>query len=73
MAEERKVVVTLTEQEVQWVEQSVLHEDAQAALEFSRDLLKPRVDETANRPHCKPIFEWDKGEELRPSDPPDAS
>jgi len=30
------------------------------------------IEEILNRPGCKPVFEWDTGEELRPSGPPDA-
>jgi len=71
MAAERKVVLTLNEREIQWVEQAVLDADAESALQFLREVVKPRMDEVLNRPGCKPVFEWGTGEELRPTGPPD--
>lgn len=71
MAREREVTITLAEQEIQWVEQAVLDGDGESALEFLREVVKPRMDEVLNRPGCKPVFEWDTGEELRPTGPPD--
>lgn len=73
MGRERKATVTLTEHEIQWVEQAVLDTDAVSALEFLSGWLKPRVDAVLNRPHCKPAFELEFGEELRPAWPPDGS
>jgi len=70
VAEERKVTVTLTEREIQWVEQAVLDNDARAALEFLRDVIKPRIDKVVNRPHCRPVFEWGTDLDFRPSGPP---
>lgn len=70
---ERRAIVTLSEREVQWVEQAVLDEDEEAALGFLRDILKPAMDEHLNRPHCKPIFEWARGMDLRPTGSPDVS
>ena len=73
MADERKVTVTLTEREIQLVEQAVLDGDAQAALEFLSEVLKPRMDAVLNRPHCKPTFEWGTDMDFRPSGPPHKS
>ena len=73
MARERRATVALTEQEIQWVEQAVLDRDGESALAFLREFLKPRVDAVLDRPGCKPAFEWQTGEELRPKGPPDGS
>jgi hypothetical protein len=63
---ERTATVTLAEGQIQWLEQAVLDRDAGSALEFLREWLKPRVDAIVNRPRCKPAFELERGEELRP-------
>lgn len=63
---ERKVTVTLGEREIQLVEQAVLDKDAESALEFVRKVVKPRIDQVVNRPHCKPVFEWGRAESLVP-------
>lgn len=68
---ERKATITMGEEDIQVLEQAVLDDDAEAALGFLREVVKPRVDKVLNRPHCKPVFEWDRGEELPPSGPPD--
>ncbi len=71
MARERKVTVTLAEQEIQWVEQAVLDGDGESALEFLREVVKPRMDQVLNRTGCKPVFEWGTDLDFRPSAPPD--
>ncbi|MFO7958225.1 MAG: hypothetical protein R6X33_14155 [Candidatus Brocadiia bacterium] len=71
MSKARKVAVSLTEREIQWVEQAVLDGDEESALEFLREVVKPRVDEVLNRPGCKPVFEWGTDMDYRPSGPPD--
>ncbi len=70
MARERKVTITLAEQDIQWVEQAVLDDDAESALEFLREVVKPRMDKVLNRPHCKPVFEWGTEMDFHPSGPP---
>jgi len=67
---ERSVVIKLDERELQTVEQVVLDNDADSALQFVRDVLKRKVDR-ALRPHCKPVFELDRGDQFRPAGPPD--
>jgi hypothetical protein len=67
---ERSVVITLDEREIQTVEQIVLDNDADSAQRFVRDVVKRKVDR-ALRPHCKPVFELDKGDLFRPAGPPD--
>ncbi|MFO8007683.1 MAG: hypothetical protein R6V05_08115 [Candidatus Brocadiia bacterium] len=69
--QERQATVILGEREIQWVEQAVPDGDAESALEFLREVVEPRMDEALNRPGCKPVFEWDTGEELPPTAPPD--
>lgn len=70
MAKERMVTATLTEREIQWVEQAVLDGDGESALEFLREFLKPHLDEVLNRHGCKPAFEWDTPEDPRTTGPP---
>jgi hypothetical protein len=55
---ERKVVVTLGEREIQGLEQAILDEDRDAAMEWVRTVVKPQVDAQLTRGHCKPVFEW---------------
>lgn len=71
MGRERKATITLVAQEIQWVEQAVLDGDGESALEFLRQVVKPRMDEVLNRPGCKPVFEWGTDMDHRPSGPPD--
>ncbi len=73
MTKQRRVAIVLEEQDIQWLEQAVLDDDAQAALEFLREVGKPRVDAVLNRSGCKPAFELEFGEELRPPRSPDGS
>lgn len=68
---ERKVIITLLERDIQAVEQALLDNDAESALEFLREVLWPQMDKVLNRPHCKPTFEWGTDMDFRPSGPPD--
>ncbi|MFP4027546.1 MAG: hypothetical protein ACLFWL_07130 [Candidatus Brocadiia bacterium] len=68
---ERKATITLGEEDIQHLEQALLDEDAGSAMQFLREVVKPRVDKVLNRHHCRPVFEWGTGEELRPTGPPD--
>ena len=65
-----KVVVILTEQDVQAVAQAVMDRDARAALEFLERVLEPRVRAARDKGHCRPVFEWDHGEPLKVQAPP---
>ena len=71
MKGERQVTVSLGEREIQWVEQAVLDDDAESALEFLRKVVKPSMDKVLNRTGCKPTFEWGTDMDFRPSAPPD--
>jgi hypothetical protein len=71
MKGERQVTISLGERQIQWVEQAVLDWDAESALEFLREVVKPRMDAVLNRPGCKPAFEWGTDMDFRPSAPPD--
>lgn len=55
---ERKAIVTLGEREIQALEQAVIDEDGQAALEWLQMVAKPQVDGQLTHGHCKPVFEW---------------
>jgi len=66
----REVTIRLAERDIQDIEQAILDADAPSALDFLRRVLKPKVDEMLNRPHCKPEFEWG-GETPHPTGPPD--
>jgi len=70
MTRQRRVTITLSEREIQWVEQAVLDDDAESALEFLREVVKPCMDNMLNRPGCKPTFEWGTDMDFRPSGPP---
>jgi hypothetical protein len=67
----REAIIRLAERDIQDVEQAVLDADEASALDFLRRVLKPKVDEMLNRPHCKPEFEWGGGEKPQPQRPPD--
>jgi len=66
----RKATITLGEEDIQLLEQAVLDDDVEAAMEFLRHVIKPRVDKVLNRPHCKPVFEWGTEMDFHPSGPP---
>ena len=68
---ERKVIITLLERDIQAVEQALLDNDAESALEFLREVLWPQMDKVLSRPHCKPTFEWGTDMDFRPSGPTD--
>lgn len=54
---ERKIVITLSENDVQSVEQAVLDRDGEAALDFLIQVLKPRIGTALVKGRCKPDFE----------------
>jgi len=58
---ERRIVLVLDEIEVQDLERALMDADSQAALEFLRKVLKPKVEKELSRGHCRPFFELDKG------------
>ena len=57
---ERRAVVSLGEPEIQAVEQVVLDDDREAALDFVKTIVRPQIDAQLNRGHCRPVFEWGK-------------
>ena len=54
------------------VEATVLDGNGGSVLAFLQGVLKPAMDKELNRAHCKPTFEWETGEDLRPSVPPES-
>jgi hypothetical protein len=71
VAGKRKATITLTEKEIQRVEQAGLDDGAESALEFLREVVKPRMDEVLSQRGCKRALEWGTDMDLRPSGPPD--
>ena len=69
---ERKGIIVLGEREIQMVEATVLDGNGGSVLAFLQGVLKPAMDKELNRAHCKPTFEWETGEDLRPSVPPES-
>ena len=53
---ERKVAITLSERDLQVVEQAVLDRDGACALEFLAGVVKPQID-AALKSGCRPVFE----------------
>jgi len=70
VTKQRRVAIVLDEPDIQSVEQAVLDDDAEAALQFLREVVKPRMDDVLNRPGCKPAFEWGTDMDFRPSGSP---
>ena len=66
----QKVIITLGAQELQKVERIAVDRDNLRALEFVRKIIKPRVDEPLDKGHCKPIFEWRRGQPVKIEPPP---
>jgi hypothetical protein len=67
---ERKVVVALSEADIQRVEQAAVDQDGQTALELIVKVIKPQVDAALYKGHCKPAFELEGGADLRTIRPP---
>jgi len=65
-----KVVITLDAQQLQQVERIVLDDDQKMALTFVKNVLKPAVDAALGKGHCKPIFEWRRGQPEKIEPPP---
>ncbi len=61
----RKIVITLGAEDLQDVERIVAHRDGALAVDFVRKVIKPRVDDALDKGHCKPIFEWHRGEHMK--------
>jgi hypothetical protein len=68
--ERQNVVISLDFQQLQQVERIVLDDDQQAALTFVKNVIKPAVDAVLNKGHCKPIFEWQRGQPEKIQPPP---
>ena len=68
--EKQNFVISLGIQELQQVERIVLDDDQQLALTFVKNVIKPAVDAVLGKGHCKPIFEWHRGENMKIAPPP---
>lgn len=66
----QNVVISLDLQQVQQVERIVLDDDQQMALTFVKNVIKPAVDAFVGKGHCKPIFEWQRAENMKIQPPP---
>ena len=67
---EKKVAITLIESDIQRVEQAVVDQDGEAALELLRTVVKPQIDAALYKGHCKPAFEIERGTDLTAIRPP---
>jgi len=65
-----KVVITLGRKDLQDVQRIVLDRDNKMALEFVEKIIKPQVDAALDKGHCKPIFEWRRGQPEKIQPPP---
>ena len=68
--ENQNVVISLDVQQLQQVERIVLDDDREKALMFVKNVIKPAVDGVLNKGHCKPIFEWRRGQPEKIEPPP---
>jgi hypothetical protein len=68
--QDEKVVITLDGKQVQELERIALDDDHQMALIFVKNVIKAAVDAVLCKGHCKPIFEWDRGENMKIEPPP---
>jgi hypothetical protein len=68
--QDEKVVITLDGKQVQELERISLDDNQQMALTFVKNVVKPAVDAFLGKGHCKPIFEWDRGENIKTEPPP---
>ena len=62
--QDEKGVITLDGKQVQELERIALDDDQQMALTFVKNVIKPAADAVRGKGHCKPIFEWDRGENM---------
>jgi len=69
----QKIVITLSAEDLQEVERIVADRDGNLAVEFVRKIIKPRVDDALDKGHCKPIFEWRRGQPEKIEPPPTKS
>ncbi len=68
--ERQNVVISLDIQQLQQVERIVLDDDREMALTFVKNVIKPAVHAALGKGHCKPIFEWQRAENIRIQPPP---
>jgi hypothetical protein len=68
--ERQNVVISLDIQQLQQLERIALDDDRQMALIFVKNVIKPAVDAVRGKGHCKPIFEWDRRENMKIEPPP---
>jgi hypothetical protein len=68
--ERQNVVISLDIQQLQQVERIVLDDDQQAALTFVKNVIKPAVDAALGKGHCRPVFEWRRGQPEKVKPPP---
>lgn len=66
----QKIVITLRAQDLQDVERIVADGDGALAVQFVTKVVKPQVDMACNKGHCKPIFEWHRGQSEKIQPPP---
>ena len=66
----QKIVITLGAEDLQDVERIIADRDGALAVEFVRKIIKPRVDDALDKGHCKPIFEWHRGQPEKIKPPP---
>ena len=63
------VVLRLEPAELLELRRLTLDEDAAGALRFLCDVLLPKAEETLDRGHCRPTFEWG-GRDFMPTERP---
>ena len=69
---DRIVAISLSEPDIQRIEEAVLDRNAALALEVLETIVHPKVQAYLERGHCRPVFEWGTSSDLRPAGPPDA-
>jgi len=68
--ERQNVVISLDIQQLQQVERIAMDDDREMALTFVKNVIKPVVDAALGKGHCKPIFEWRRGQPEKIQPPP---
>jgi len=68
--QKQKIVITLHAGELQDVERIVADRDGTLAIQFVTNVIKPKVDAARDKGHCKPIFEWHRGQPEKIQPPP---
>lgn len=66
----QKISITLDAMDLQNIERIVLDGDKYMALAFVQKTIKPRIDAAWGKGHCKPIFEWRRGQQEKIQPPP---